>query len=54
MGRTLNLKDFDLDRIFGNNLDFYAYGQYFQGYAETLENYDEKAEAIRFGIAITR
>lgn len=45
---------YPLHRLFADNVDFYFYAQYVNGYAETLKNYSEKDDVIRLGIAITR
>lgn len=39
--------------IYGNP-GLYAYVQYFNGYAESLLNYDEFDSAVRFGVAVAR
>jgi outer membrane phospholipase A len=36
------------------SLDTYLYVQYFNGYGESLRSYDEKSEALRFGIGLVR
>jgi phospholipase A1 len=36
------------------SLDTYLYIQYFNGYGESLRSYDEKGEALRFGIGLVR
>lgn len=39
---------------FNNGLGFFLHLQYFNGYAETLLNYRERDESIRFGLSIVR
>lgn len=39
---------------FFRNLEFYLHAQYARAYAETLIDYQERTDAIRFGIAMVR
>jgi phospholipase A1 len=45
---------YPLSRLFLGNLDLYFQAQYFRGYAESLLNYNERTDALRFGIAFIR
>jgi len=36
------------------SLDTYLYIQYFNGYGESLRSYDQKSDAVRFGIGLVR
>jgi outer membrane phospholipase A len=36
------------------SLDTYLYIQYFNGYGESLRSYDEKSDALRFGVGLVR
>ncbi|MCG8686332.1 MAG: phospholipase A [Desulfobacterales bacterium] len=45
---------YPLSQLFGGLIDMYIHAQYFNGYAETLLNYNEKDDAFRLGISIVR
>ncbi len=40
---------YPLSRLFGGNLDIFIHAQYFNGYAETLLNYNEKIRCLQTG-----
>lgn len=41
-------------KLLWGNFSFYLYVQYFTGYGESLLLYDQRSEAVRFGIALFR
>lgn len=45
---------YPLSMGFLSNLEFYIHAQYASSYAETLIDYEERTDALRFGIAIVR
>lgn len=45
---------YPLNKLFGGSLDMYIHAQYFNGYAETLLNYNQKYDAFRIGISLVR
>ena len=45
---------YPLNRFIYGNPGFYAYAQYFNGYAENLLYYDEFDSAVRLGVAVAR
>ncbi|MGB7156972.1 MAG: phospholipase A [Tepidisphaeraceae bacterium] len=44
---------YPLRRFFGGG-EMYLYGQYFEGYGESLVAYDERTSSFRFGLALVR
>ena len=54
-GPTLQLDlTYPMTRLLGENLNLYLQAQYFNGYAETLLQYDKRHNAFRLGFAIVR
>ncbi len=54
-GSTYQLDlSYPLSQLFGGSLDMYIHAQYFNGYAETLLDYNNKSDAFRLGISIVR
>lgn len=45
---------YPLDKLLYNNLDLYLFGQLYNGYGESLINYNQKDTSVRFGIALHR
>ena len=45
---------YPLNKLFGGSIDMYIHAQYFNGYAETLLDYNQKDDAFRLGMSIIR
>ena len=45
---------YPMTRLLGKSLNFYLQAQYFNGYAETLIDYNKRHDAFRLGFAIVR
>ncbi len=45
---------YPLNKLFGGSIEMYIHAQYFNGYAETLLNYNQKDDAFRLGFSIVR
>lgn len=45
---------YPLNNLLGGSWDMYIHAQYFNGYSETLLNYNEEDDAFRIGVSIVR